>query len=332
MIANVYITIDVECTLTSIKDDAVPAGVDQRVYCKFGEQQVGLPLIIDLLDRYKVTGIFFCDTTMKYLAGDEAAAEVFRYIHNRGHQVQLHIHPMNKFWACRSDETNLPRDQWTDNIGDLPEKIQYELIMEGIDDIERYIGVKPTAFRAGNYGASLNTLDKLAEFGIRYDSSYNLWTAGGGSYYRPMFEREVNTPFYYNKVKEFPVTTFYIGNSGSKYRFFAPEGASYGEMKSALNALLNNEVNDIVMVLHSFTFAKSPDKSYTKISFNSIAYQRFEKILSYITLSSQFRICTFESHDEALQCYPEIDALKIASIPWVYSLPRGLGQLIQKYL
>lgn len=325
MPSNIYITIDVECMLTR-------AGVIETVFCKSGSDNYGIPMIMDLLDEYGYKGIFFCDTTMKYLLDEERAAEIHQYIHNRGHQVQLHIHPMHMLRSTNGEGCNLAREKWSDHIGNLPESLQEQLIQDGIEQIHQHTGLKPIAFRAGNYGAKVSTLPILKKHGIHYDSSYNLWTRSSRNYYELMLDDEVNSPFLIHDLVEFPATVFYIGNhTHNQYRFFAPEGASLAEMKYALDRLERAGVTDIVLVLHSFTFVKAANKPRQKLLFNKLAYNRFKQLLQIINTDSRFNVTTFDSIDTAtLPKYPALDKMVKIEIPGHLSFARNVEQVLNK--
>ena len=84
-------------------------------------------------------------------------------------------------------------------------------------------------------------------------------------------------------VVEFPVTCFRAPAGGvAGYRFFAPEGAAYREMQTALQRLAMAGVKDVVVVLHSFSFVKPADPNYRSARFNWVAHERFRQLLSLL--------------------------------------------------
>ncbi|MDP2816656.1 MAG: hypothetical protein Q8O19_08270, partial [Rectinemataceae bacterium] len=100
---------------------------------------------MDMLDEYGFKGTAFCDSCMTYLVGEQETGKVLQDIVSRGHDVQLHIHPIYKLWATAATQALLPQEEWSDHMGRLPVWLQADLIKEGRDLLKKYTGREPTA-------------------------------------------------------------------------------------------------------------------------------------------------------------------------------------------
>ena len=336
---RIYITVDVECSLPGLRNggEQIPVGTSERVYGNFFGKQLGTPLIMEMLEAHGFKGTFFCDSCMRYLVGDDDAGQVLRTIAGRGHDVQLHVHPINRLWAVRDSAPLVPRDQWNDDIGALPLWLQDDLIQEGRRFVHDHTGRLPTVFRAGNYGASDETLELLAANGFLADSSYNLWALDKAGYeMRIVTPAPINIPFRHRGILEIPVTVFQAPAAvADGYRFFAPEGAGYCEMQAALQSLAAAGVQDVVVVLHSFSFIKSADPHYRNVRFNWVVQERFRQLLQFLAnRPDEYEVVTLGDHVEHRDApsLGEASTSHFVSVPaWTVGL-RFAGQVAQRLI
>ncbi len=336
---RVYVTVDVECSLPSLSKggEPRPVGTRERVYGDFGGRRLGIPLIMDMLDAHGFRGTFFCDSCMRYLVGEDEAGKVLSDISARGHDVQLHIHPIFRLWATRNTGSLISRDRWSDDIGALPISLQDDLIKEGRCFVRDYTSRAPTVFRAGNYGAGDATLELLAVNGFLADSSYNLWAQVTAGYSKRIVTSDpINIPFRHCGVVEFPVTCFLAPTAGAEgYRFFAPEGAAYREMQAALQRLAAVGVQDVVVVLHSFSFIKPADPNYRSARFNWVAHERFRRLLQLLaSRPDEYEVVSLGDYVERRDAPPlgTASARHFVSVPaWTVGL-RLTGQVAQRLI
>lgn len=108
--------------------------------------RVGVPRILDLLDRYDLPATFFVPGVSA-----ERWPSVMDSVAEKGHEIALHgfthRHPVH-----------------------LSESEQREEIERSLKTFSRF-GVQPTGYRAPNWEMTRYTLDLLGEYGLRYDSS-----------------------------------------------------------------------------------------------------------------------------------------------------------------
>lgn len=119
-----------------------------QVYTSRGEYGavVGVPRILDLLDKYQIRGTFFIPghTIDTY---PEACREIVARGHEVGHHGYVHEDPT-----------------------DLTLAEEEAIIIKGLETLKK-IGVEPKGYRSPGFDFSPNTLDLLDKYGFKYDSS-----------------------------------------------------------------------------------------------------------------------------------------------------------------
>lgn len=119
----------------------------------------GVERIMSLLEKHGATGSFFTNVYEYRLWGRAEMERAARAVHQRGHEVELHTHPI---WV---DEKR------RENMRQFPLAEQEALIAWGADFIERATGRRPLCHRAGAYGFNQDTLQACRNQGFALDSS-----------------------------------------------------------------------------------------------------------------------------------------------------------------
>lgn len=135
--------------------------------CRDGD--FGIHFQMDMLEQHGLKGVYFVDPMPALVYGPEIIDEIVQPIVKRGHEVQLHIHTEWLEFA----RFNPVAPRTGRNIGDFPIHKQRKLIALARDILIGAGAPRPTAFRAGNFGANDDTLRALADLGFRFDSSFN---------------------------------------------------------------------------------------------------------------------------------------------------------------
>jgi peptidoglycan/xylan/chitin deacetylase (PgdA/CDA1 family) len=148
----VSVTIDVENPQTPLFEKRFN---DNRIW----SDGWGLQKIIETLDAAGAVGDFFVNVYEAPVWGPAEMERVVKTIHDAGHCVHLHTHPI---WL---DEKR------RENMYQLPLHEQRGFIEWGSEFIERCIGRRPAVHRAGAYGINADTLRACRETGILVDSS-----------------------------------------------------------------------------------------------------------------------------------------------------------------
>ena len=109
--------------------------------------RVGVPRIIDLLDRYGIKASFYVPAVAALLYPDEQKRLVAE-----GHEIGIHgwIHELNSV---------------------LPYEAERDLMFRATDTLEKITGVRPVGLRTPSWDFSPNTLRIETELGLLYDSS-----------------------------------------------------------------------------------------------------------------------------------------------------------------
>ncbi|MBN2212126.1 MAG: hypothetical protein JW709_12080 [Sedimentisphaerales bacterium] len=277
---GVYLTIDVECSMGGAGHNPAlrPVSPERAVWGRYDNNTWGIPLIVEILARYELPATFFLDAFIDEQGYPGQSEPICHYLLERGHDVQLHIHPGHKFYALRQKSLNLPR---TDQIADLSPDMQFALLEEGADRIRRWTGIKPCAFRAGNMGASTETLKQLAAVGIPIDSSYTFAFAGGQCPFPP--SEPYNGSRWYDDVLELAFSGFYQPRlPGIKpAKVLDPMGICFEECRDLIRHLACDGV-DAVLILHSFSLFKVQNKQYDGGRPNRIITRRFERLCRWL--------------------------------------------------
>jgi hypothetical protein len=270
---RVYFTIDTETSMGGAWTNGAsrPLAVARTIFGEVNSRSYGVPLIMDLLEERGFIGTFFVEVFCSYLLGAEEVAPVFRSIQGRGHDVQLHLHPVHRFY--RDFLQGRPRRE-KDLMFQFPLAEQIELIRDGVELFKQFAGRPPRAYRAGCYGASELTLKALRENGILIDSSYNLSFLDKTCGFQT---RPLNAPQCMEGVHEFPVTNFISGPSQG-YKPLEISAVSVSEILSTIRSLQKSDCRDVVLVFHSFSFLKRRGIRFEKACPDRIVIHRFRKL------------------------------------------------------
>ena len=294
---NVFITIDTEHSIGGAfaNPQLKPVGNARRIFGRIGNSEFGIPLIMDIGDRYGICFTFFVETLSKYFFGEEETREVCQYILKRDHDIQLHLHPEYLIFSSSLHNSGKPKC----DMSSYSLSQQIELIKDGCRTLNDNGVTNLTAFRAGCFGADLNTLIALKKNDILIDSSYSKFYTKKAE---KLFKKYViNDACNTNGIWEFPNTNFselqFLGLH--RNRPLDINGSSFAEMKSVLNYAKKHGPRNITIILHSFSFIKAYDAQYNKMKPRFRVIRRFEKLCRFLSENSQtFKVVTFGSLDQ----------------------------------
>ena len=323
---NVFITIDTEHSIGGAfkNPDLTPVGNDSRIYGIIGRRRFGIPMIMDIADHYGLRTVFFVEALNKYYFGEKETAEICAYISGRNHDIQLHIHPNYLNFTCE----NPGKLKYSDFMADYSFERQVELLQEARQLFAGY-GVKSlNAFRAGCYGADLNTLKALKETGFLIDSSFARSYCNETCF---IPETKINDLAELEGIYEFPITSFIEKSHVRSTRFMPMDinGVSFREMRYALDRSNDAGPGNIVIILHSFSFIKAYDVQYTKVRPRAVIIRRFKKLCRFLAENkNRFNVMTFsELTRSKLADMAENSRHNYIRVPSLYSLARGIEQV-----
>lgn len=329
---DVLITVDTECSLGgALADDKKrPVNPERAVLGRIGSEYYGTPLIMDILEINRLRGTFFIEVLASHVVNRQQMADAYGQIVFRGHDVQLHLHPVYHYYklllqgSLRHDHLPLNMDM----IGALAPSTQIELLQEGISLVREFTGRTPVAFRAGCFGASSTTLSALQGVGIRYDSSFSAAYVGKTCLIES--QHAINTPWQVGDVWEVPITNFETGIG--HFRGLKPldvVAVSWPEMMRVLNAADQLQLSPVVFLLHSLSLVKRADVQCCRMRPDSLVIRRFKALCRYLANNKdRFRTTTFSGPLQLTAANaPEITPNLGTVLPLCRKLIQGLNRI-----
>lgn len=251
----------------------------------------GVPFQIEMLNRNGLKATYFVEALFAGKAGAGHLRDIVRLVQDGGHEVQLHAHTE---WLRELSDPDLPA-RFQQHIRQFSEDEQTRIIARGVANLRQAGARKLCAFRAGNYGASFDTLRALARNGIAYDSSHNTcymdsdcWMPTG----RPLLQ-----PQRMEGVVEFPVSFFsdYPGH----YRHAQLCACSFQEVRTALLDAWQAGWYAFVIVWHGFELVRNvgqPDRRAP----DPVVIGRFKRLARFLGENrDKFRTTLFSEVDAA---------------------------------
>jgi hypothetical protein len=290
--SKVYITVDVECAEERLHSGQIrPAiGPEMRVFGRFSNQrrELGIGLIMDELDRYQLKATFFVEVLASYHFGKELLTETCDYIRTRGHDVQLHLHPVLR----QPDWATAGLHPVQDNIGRYTTEDQTSLLREGLDLLSE-AGVSRSeivSFRAGNYGSDNRTWDALRTVGLPISSSYNLYYLGGACNVN-WSSHEITLFDTTRGVLELPIANF--RDRRGHFRHLQIAAVSTKETTSFLSKAQSLGHQHLCIVTHSFEYFHLDSVSKARARPNRINIHRLRSLCRFLAENSdRFRVST----------------------------------------
>jgi peptidoglycan/xylan/chitin deacetylase (PgdA/CDA1 family) len=284
--------------------------VSRLIYGAVDEKEYGIAALMDMLDHYKIKGLFFVDIAEAWDYGEEKISGVLKFIKNRGHDVGVHIHPDHM-----ADKKRLFLSEYSYDE-------QYKMIKQCTDFYKKVLGEQPIAFRAGKYGANWITLEILAKLGYKVD--FSQFYGQKWCHINPCCTK-TNTIQLDTGLIEVPVSTYksFDKTFYSRYDKIDAE-LMFMEFQSVITKMKNsNSYNIIVMFAHSFSLLNWRRKPNTP-SYDKAKHNKLKKQLEYVSQNSY----TFISLEDVVNMEKidssEINELEACKGPltWLYLISR----------
>ncbi len=295
----VHITIDTESSMGGAwaHADREPLPAPQHVFCKSTEGDLGLPLIVNELDRCGMKATFFLETLAGHVLGEDDTKSIADFLLGKGQDVQLHIHPTFRHYRDyqrQKEAGNAPENpRETDQLSGHDAAEQLDLLRDGAEMFERATGYWPQAFRAGGFAANLESLKALHQLGIPIDSSYN-------PIYRDSNMSFDDTQLVSNKVAkvegvwEMPIT---VGQTllpeGVGLKHADPTCISSAEIERILNQAHEAGMRNVMSIFHCFSTVKPRDIFYSSMRPNWVVIRRLRRFLDFLAINQdRFEVVT----------------------------------------
>ena len=269
----VYITIDTEyaANLPGVGGPGARAeNFARSIRCDTPSGPVGIEYQMDVMDRHGLKGVFFVDPMPALVWGMAAVEDVVGPIVARGHDVQLHCHTE---WLALApgdaQRTRLAGSLTSQNIKDFPLDVQCRILDWARGTLVAAGAPRPTAFRAGNYGANDDTLRALAEIGISYDTSHAPALVGKGACAITLGE-DVRRPVLHRGTIEVPIAC--MEDFGGGLRHGQVTALTLPELTGLVEHARDNGIGAVTLVSHSFELM-----SRDRVRRNRVVARRFER-------------------------------------------------------
>jgi len=263
-----YFTIDTEYEPGFVARngaDTRQENFDRSIRGRTEAGDVGIFYQIEMFDRCGLKAVFFVDPMPSLLWGTQAIADVVGPIVERGHDVQLHLHTE---WLELAGSANPLGSRIGDNLKDFAFEDQCRLLEWAAQELQAAGAPRPTAFRAGNYGANDDTLRALAMLGFSHDSSHTPGFAGSPC--AISLGQEHRRPLRHRGVTEVPIGC--VGDVVGGLRHAQLTALSLAELLAATRHAVDNQITDFTLVSHSFELL-CRDRRRT----NKIVKRRFDR-------------------------------------------------------
>lgn len=325
---RVFITVDTEHSIGGAfrNPDLKPVGNTKRVFGKVNGKSYGIPLIMDIADQYGLKVVFFVEVLNKYVFGEKETRGVCEYVQQRGHEIQLHLHPhyLNFTENCPGRLT------FKDNLYHYSLDQQAQLLSQGRLLLEKYGVSAPVAFRAGNYGFNRETMTALGQAGFRFDSSYNYTVLKSSQRFDGLVLNDVRK---FDGIWEFPITNFFQTLPNRRPKPLDLNGCSSDEMIRTLQwAVSTKNVKNITIILHSFSFLEPLDVQYEKVRIRRYVIRRFERLCRFLFENKEDYIVTGFNDLKTNEIFTGSQDPKFLQMPGLVSLQRTAQQAIHRII
>lgn len=298
---GVFLTFDVECSMGGAWGNPAlrPVPPARAVWGEYGQKRLGLPLIVELLERNGLTATFFVEAFTDEQGFPGEMERACHFLLEHGQDVQLHIHPGHELYGrvCRGFAPPRPG---SDQLADLPPAEQLALLQEGAERLRRWTGQPPVAFRAGNMAASKETLRQVEVAGILIDSSYAFPYAGGQCHFPA--DEPYNGSKWYGGVLELALSGFRKLRLPGLHRAKPLDlvGIGFEECRDAIGRICGAGA-DAVVILHSFSLFKVRNVQYEGGRPNRIVTRRFHRLCHWLSSSPELPTYTFSQLARAVE-------------------------------
>jgi hypothetical protein len=289
---KVLITVDTELSaLFHQRGLALEDNFASSILGKCADGTFGIEWQMTEMEARGLKGVFFIDPLPSLVYGEAWLTDVVGPVVARGHEAQLHIHTEWLAWAKDSPVGG----RQGQNLADFSSDDQHLLLGLAIDLLIRAGAPRPTAFRAGNYGANDDSLRALSKLGLIWDSSVNAPYLGGPC--RVGVSADQVSAIERHGVVEVPVAG--LNDRIGHVRPAQICALSAREMRDALSHAAANQHRAFVIVTHSFEMLSRDRKRA-----NHVVIARFKAMCDTIAADPRLVSAGFNDLDAAALTRP----------------------------
>ena len=264
---KVFLTVDVEiwCDGWGQLDKKFPSAFRRYIYGETANGKYGLPFQLQVLQDYGLKGVFFVEPLFSTRFGLAPLQEIVSLIYEYGQEVQLHLHPE---WVDESIEPIITKSTIKrQHLKYYSLNEQMNIIAKGISLLKDCGCKKIDAFRAGGFGANMDTLTVLENNAIHFDSSYD-YTSSICEIKSP---QALIQPVKLQNIYEYPMS-FFIDYPGH-CRHVQLGACSSKELQNMLFNAEKNSWDSVVILSHNFELM-----TQSKNNVDQVVLRRFIKL------------------------------------------------------
>ncbi|MEQ8277950.1 MAG: hypothetical protein RMA76_27870 [Deltaproteobacteria bacterium] len=290
----VLFTIDTEISMGgALNDHSVqPIGPDVRIWGRLDSGTFGIECFMDAFEAHGMRGVFFYEPFAKNIVGEAPLAAAAKAIVDRGHSVELHVHPEFKMnlEAVRAGEMTKP----SAHLHSYDAAAQRAYLEEGAADLERWTGVRPIAFRSGGFASDEVATEACAALQIPIDSSYNVWAVANGVSPFSLTPKLNDVAMLDNGVLEVPTTNLFTRGPKRAMRPFELSSLNAAEMIAAVDEMYELGMRVCCTLTHSFRLIRTTNYQYTDARLDWFNLHRLRAFLRHLAAHpDRFRVATF---------------------------------------
>jgi hypothetical protein len=268
------------------------------------------------LEAHGLRATFFVEVLGSAFFGLERLREVCGSLHDRGHDVQLHTHPIQRNAAFLSKGDR----PVSDDMAAYDVAAQAAMLREGLDVLVA-CGIpreQLLAFRAGNFGANNDTWTAMKQAGLLLSSNYNPCYFTKNCRMRHdnaragLFEAVPG-------LFELPISNF---RDGASYRHVQITAVSAEETRDVLWQARALGIEEVCIVTHSFELCHIDDVVARTGRLNTVNLQRLRALCRFLAENAaDFEIDTAGALAQRLQrAEQRVPSASPGGLP---ELPRG---------
>ena len=263
----------------------------------------GVPYQIRTLAAHGLRGSYFVESLAAGVVGPETLERTVSMLVGAGHEVQLHLHTE---WLAVEPNEILP-GRTGQHIRQFTFEEQCALLARGRDNLRAAGAPSVIAYRAGNFGASWETVRAVGAVGLTHDSSHNIAWVGRACDMptpEPLLQAERR-----DGVWEVPVSWF--EDWPGHVRPAQVTACSSAEMIHAMRAARSAGWRTFVIVFHSHELLNA-----RRDGPNAVVIRRFHDLCRFLGENrDDFPTTTFaDLRDDDLAAGRELTPLR--SAPW----------------
>jgi len=268
-----------------------PVGTDS-VTCPVGDSRGGLELILRTLEEHELQGVFFVETLNTCYFGDSPMGTIARQIYDRGHDVEMHLHPCWVAFLRPDWRTAVQLSAPRDSLAELEDR-ELEILLEmGLEVFSRWHLPKPCAFRAGNLEADGRIYPVLKRLGVPLSSNVGL----GVRWPEDRTLQLAGGRHWMDGILELPVASYRELSFGAynRWKTFTVIGTGGSEAEELLKAASMSNTGPLIVLTHPGEYVKKLSDDYQSLRFNELARKRLQRLCLFLrNHRDRFDVTTF---------------------------------------